>query len=266
MSLLRTGAKALDHSPCRYGGSRLAFRGPERDLDGDYIVVLGGSESCGRGGAEPFAERIGRESGLGVANLSCANAGPDVWLADRRLESVIRGAHLGIVQLVGAVNLSNDFYRVHPRRNDRFLAARPRLRALYPEVDFSEVNFTGHLMKVLGRRGPERFAPVLAELKSVWLARMSRVLEMLPRRRLLLWAGIAPPPLDSSPGDPSADPALVDRAMVEALAGRAGAQVEYLTDPGAGRPVDPESAGGSLEEGFHRMAAARLLPVIGRMV
>ncbi|MGB3314802.1 MAG: DUF6473 family protein, partial [Albidovulum sp.] len=48
------GESALDYLPCRYGQSKLLFRGPRRKLDGAYAAVLGGTETYGKFVAEPF--------------------------------------------------------------------------------------------------------------------------------------------------------------------------------------------------------------------
>lgn len=36
------GAGALDYLPCRYGTSKLLFRGPRRPLKDPYLVFMGG--------------------------------------------------------------------------------------------------------------------------------------------------------------------------------------------------------------------------------
>ena len=39
------GAGALDYLPCRYGTSKLLFRGPRRPLKEPYIAFLSGTET-----------------------------------------------------------------------------------------------------------------------------------------------------------------------------------------------------------------------------
>ena len=58
-----------------------------------------------------------------------------------------------MIQVSGAQNLSNRFHAVHPRRNDRFLRASTLLKTIYRDVDFTEFNFTRHLLTTL-RDGP----------------------------------------------------------------------------------------------------------------
>ncbi|HAW46955.1 MAG TPA: hypothetical protein DCX34_06910, partial [Roseovarius sp.] len=62
---------------------------------------------------------------------------------------------------------------VHPRRNDRFVAATDALRVLYAEVDFTEFHFTRHLMRRLAAISPARFARLRTAVQEAWLARMS---------------------------------------------------------------------------------------------
>jgi hypothetical protein len=38
------GAGALEYLPCRYGTSKLLFRGPRRSLNKPYLVFLGGTK------------------------------------------------------------------------------------------------------------------------------------------------------------------------------------------------------------------------------
>ena len=41
------GPAPLDYLPCRYGTSKLMFRGPRRRLEAPYIAFLGGPETYG---------------------------------------------------------------------------------------------------------------------------------------------------------------------------------------------------------------------------
>ena len=233
MAFVRMGDEALDYFPCHYGASRLTFRGPRRDLTGEYLAVLGGSESYGRFVIAPYAGLIEEALGIPVANLACQNAGPDVYLADPAALEVARHAHLAVIQITGAQNLTNRFYTVHPRRNDRFVAATPLLRAMYRDVDFTEFHFTRHLILALAAKGADRFAPVVAELKAVWQHRMTALLERMPRRRLLLWMADDPPPLAGGGEALDDRPWLIDRGMIAALRGHVSGYVEVVRSPAA---------------------------------
>jgi hypothetical protein len=132
-------------------------------------------------------------------------------------------ASVAILQVPGAGNLSNRFYTVHPRRNDRFLRPMPELRALYPDLDLTEVHFTGHLLGLLHRTGPRRFETVAEELRARWAERMADLVARIAVPVVLLWAADRPPPAPG-PAEPSAEPLLVDSGML-AAAGAAAAGV-----------------------------------------
>ena len=98
--------------------------------------------------------------------------GVDLHLADPRLADLGAESDAFILLLPPLGNLSNPFYAVHPRRNDRFVVARDPLRALYPEVDFASFAFTGHALGTLAATCPQRFAEVRRGLAAAWGTRM----------------------------------------------------------------------------------------------
>lgn len=228
MMMGQAGAGALDYFPCRYGMSRAVFRGPQRDLTGDYVAMLGGSPTFGKYVAAPFPLLVEEATGHPVANLGGLNAGPDFYLSDPAALQVAAGARVAVVQVTGAEAMSNPFYTVHSRRNDRFLAATPALTALYPEVEFTEIHFTRHLLLVLQQSGPDRFATVAAGLKANWLQRMQALLAQLPDRRVLLWLADAAPPEVACHLDPACGPLLVDAAMLAVLRPLVSTQVNAV--------------------------------------
>lgn len=275
MAFVPPGDGALDYFPCHYGASRLTFRGPRRDLTREYLVTLGGTETYGRFVIAPFPALVEENLGIPVANLGCQNAGPDLYLADRPALEVAAGAHLAVVQLTGAQNMTNRYYTVHPRRNDRFIAASPLLRSMYREVDFTEIHFTRHLVQVLLARGPDRFAPIAQELKTLWVQRMTAVLQRLPARRILLWMADHPVPDAGLPVLADGSPWLIDRDMVGALRPQAATLVEVVASPtaraeGLGSmrfaPAEEAAAQGLPGAIAHQEVAQALLPVIERLL
>lgn len=217
MMLMEAGAGALDYRPCRYGASKVMFRGPRRDLTRPYVAVLGGSGAFGRYVARPYADLVETALDRPVANLAALNAGPDFYLSDPETLQIAAGAAVAVVQVTGAEALSNPFYTVHSRRNDRFLAATPALRELYPEVDFADIHFTRHLLQVLRRADAGRFTTVVRGLQAAWVDRMRTLLAPLPERRLLLWVTGA---------GPDSDPLFIDRALIDALKSEVAKVVE----------------------------------------
>jgi hypothetical protein len=75
-------SSGLDYFPCRYGKSRLVFRGPRRKLTGAYVTVVGGTETYGKFVARPYADLLEEHIGMTVVNFGAVNAGVDVFLSD----------------------------------------------------------------------------------------------------------------------------------------------------------------------------------------
>jgi hypothetical protein len=259
MAFAFQGARALDYAPCHYAGSRLAFRGPERPVTGRYLACLGGTETYGRFVPRPYPDLLEAELGLPVVNLGCANAGPDVFLAEPAVLALATRAEAVVVQAVGLANLSNAFYSVHPRRNDRFLGTTPRLRALFPEVDFTDFAFTHHMLHSLAALSPPRFAEVMAELRRAWLRQMRALLAHFQGRAILLAMGM----------QGHADPLTPDAPLVSALQPVCAAVLHSAPPPGdcglEGMLCTPlEVPAARLLPGpqYHRQVARALLPLI----
>ncbi len=210
MSFAFPGDVSPDYYPCRYGRSKLLFRGPRRDLAAPFVAVLGGAETYGKFVPQPYPALLEGMLGKPVVNFGVPSAGPDAWSHDPALVELVAKARVTVVQVTGAQNLTNRFYSVHPRRNDRFLRASPLLLQIFREVDFTEFNFTRHMLQSLRRVSPEKFALLADELRAAWLARMSALVPRLGPRVVLVW-------MQPDPGDPDAEPMLVDAAMIDAL-------------------------------------------------
>ncbi len=206
----------LDYEPCRYGASKVLFRGPVKEPDGRSVAVIGGTETYGKFVADPYPELLERALGRTCINLGCVNAGIDVFAGDEVVQRICTEAALTVIQLTGAHNMSNRFYTVHPRRNDRFVQASAKLRAIYPQVDFTEISFTRHLLDTLERQSADGFALVRNELREAWVARMRRLVRLIGGRTVLLWMS------DRRPEEPTeqvrgTNSLFIDRGMLEAL-------------------------------------------------
>ena len=215
MTYENLGGGALDYYSCRYGKSKLLFRGPRRRFDRPYVAVVGGTETYGKFIEYPYPALLEERMGGPFVNLGCVNAGLDVVFNDPAIPEICANAWLTVLQITGAQNMSNRFYAVHPRRNDRFLRASNLLKTIYREVDFSEINFTRHLLKTLWEASPDKFTMVEAELKEAWLGRMKGLINRLDGKVVLLWLA------DHAPGGARAfapdapDPLFVDAAMLD---------------------------------------------------
>lgn len=200
---------ALDYFPCRYGHSKLLFRGPRRRLDGGYVAVLGGSETYGKFVETPYPALVERSLGLPVVNFGCMNAGPDVFVAEPVILSACNRARVTVIQLMGAQNITNRFYAVHPRRNDRFLRASALMKSIFPDIDFTEFHFTGHMLGTLRQAAPDRFRLVAEELRAAWTARMRLLLQKIDAPTVMLCLQ------DEAGGEAEVDEASFDRLMLD---------------------------------------------------
>ena len=222
----------LNYYPCRYGRSRLLFRGPRRRLDGPYIAAIGSTETYGKYVEIPYPALLEQSLGGRVVNLGCLHAGVSIFVEDETVLGACAAAELTIVQVMSAHNMSNRLYTVHPRRNDRFLKASSDLRKLYPTVDFTDFHFTRHLLKTLQDLSDSAFDAVRAELKEAWTRRMELLIDRIGGPVVLLWMS------HRMPEDPDdlihgGDPLYVDRTMIEALRPHVIDIVEAVATPEA---------------------------------
>lgn len=214
------GAVGLDYAPCQYHGSRLYFRGPAATLNPPYVAFLGGTETYGKFIARPFPVLVAAATGFNCVNLGVVNGSVDAMTSDPGLMAMARAAEVRVLQVSGAHLLSNRFYTVHPRRNDRFLRASTVLSALFPEVDFTEICFVGHLLARLWEVSPERFQILREELQTAWSARMQALLGQLGPATLLLWFAPQMPsdtPWEERPDPLRINPAFITRRMLDSL-------------------------------------------------
>lgn len=212
--------EGLSYAPCRYGNSRLFFRGPRKSLARDYIAFVGGTETYGKYIAQPFPSMIEERLGETCVNFGVINGSVDVFMHEKMVQSACHDAVINVVQIMGAQNMSNRFYTVHPRRNDRFVKASSVLRAIYPDIDFADFCFTRHLLQALHDASPERFEIVRSELQAAWTARMKRFLTEIGAHTILLWFANKLPSdaaWEDRQNPLQADPLFITRSMVDEL-------------------------------------------------
>lgn len=213
------GRGGLNYYPCGYGDSKLVFRGPSKPLDEPYFAVIGGSETYGKFVEEPYPALLEKFIAGPVVNLGYMNAGTDVFMLDETVMGICAGANVTVIQIMGAQNLSNKYYSVHPRRNDRFLNASGLLHAIYRDVDFTNFHFTRHLLSVLAEVSPTKFEIVREELQGTWIVRMQHILDRLDGPVVLLWIADHKPGEAGRNGLVGSDPMFVDRDMISQLKG-----------------------------------------------
>lgn len=251
-----------DYLTCRYGSSRLTFRGPPQPLDGRHIAFVGGSETIAKNIVLPYPMIVEHELNEVCINFGQGSASVEAFMHDPLVGNACRDAMVTVVSLTGAANLSNRLYSVHPRRNDRFLRPSNLLRAMYPDVDFTDICFTRHLLTRLHEVSADRFSAVREELQTAWLARMRTFVDRVGPNIVLLW--FAPHlPLNGDeqhslhPREP--DPLFVTRRMVDALRPLAR---ELVIAP----PFPALNGANVLDEAAHSKAAAALLAPIQKIL
>ncbi|WP_416914696.1 MAG: DUF6473 family protein [Roseicyclus sp.] len=255
MSYAHRGNLPLDYAAVAYPGSVLRFRGPAQDLDTPFVLCLGGAETFGRFIHAPYATRLAETLPGPVVNMGVPNAGLDVILTDPAIRAATRKARAIVLQITGAQNMSNRFYAVHPRRNDRFIRATTMLRTLYRDVDFTDFHFTRHLLTHLRGLSRDRFGVVEAELREAWVARMLGFLARAPAPVHLLWLSRRAPETADDGLHLGPDPLFVTPAMIQAVAARA-ASVSLAIAP----PCPPGQRTRGMFFAGGEESVARLLP------
>ncbi|MCG3269282.1 hypothetical protein Yoon_16220 [Yoonia sp. I 8.24] len=210
----------IDYAPCHYGHSKMMFRGPRKRLDQPYLAFIGGTETYGKFIQQPFPALVEQGMRQTCVNFGGVSAGVDAFVNDQSMLEICRDADFTVLQIMGASNLSNRFYSVHPRRNDRFVEASSVLQAIYNDVDFSDFSFIRHMLGALHDQSPQRFEIVVNELRQAWSARMKNLLEKTGRRVILLW--FSDEPLSDQdwsmrPAQLQTDPLFITANMVEKL-------------------------------------------------
>jgi hypothetical protein len=275
MSYQAPGPQGLDYKPCRYGASRLTFRGPARSVDKPFIAFLGSTETYGKYVPKPFPALVEERMGTSCINLGCVNAGHDVYLNDPYVMELAGQARICVLQISGAQNMSNRFYTVHPRRNDRFLKASRFMQQIFRDVDFTDFAFTRHMLDSLHRFAPDRFAMLRDELQEAWVARTRLLIERLEGRVILLWFAGHRPPTGPAPDGVGPDPLFIERRMIEAVQDQAAGVVEATISAAAmaagqsGMVIPPAEAQAAAEmpgPAAHADAAEMLLPALRRYI
>jgi len=272
MSFGAQGEPSLDYLPCRYGNSKLLFRGPKRDLDTPYVAFLGGSETYGKFVETPFVKQLDAKLPVQCVNFGCLNAGVDVFFNDPFVPDAASRACVTVIQVPPAQNMSNRLYTVHPRRNDRFVSATKMMTAIFPDVDFAGFHFNKHLLRHLREISPERYRLVEEELSQAWVARMTALLSRISGRTVLMWVS-GRSPEDGNEFD--IEPMHVTRAMLDQVQEHVTMYVEIClphdaqTDTCAGMVFSDLEAPAAKEMiglDAHAEIANRLEPVLQKML
>jgi hypothetical protein len=277
MTYNEMGPGSLDYLPCRYGGSKLLFRGPRRKLDAPYVAFLGGTETYGKFIEQPFPALVEDTLDVTCVNLGQPNAGIDAFVHDPFILRAAAAADATVVQVMGAQNMTNRFYGVHPRRNDRFVSASSLLSTIYREVDFSEFHFNKHMLGHLNMISADRFQTIREELQQAWLARMRLMMGQISGKSILLWLSDHAPATDTEPDSfgLGPDPLFITREMIDQIAPYVTEVVEVIGSrpevcekvPGmCYSPLEAAAACETLQPDCHAEAADGLSKVLRNLL
>lgn len=259
MSFAFMGHGPLDYKLVTYAGSQMRFRGPQVDFSKPFVLCLGGSETFGKFVPQPFADRLAGRLQRPVANMAAMNAGLELILGDAAIADAMSRAEAIVLQITGAHHITNRFYQVHPRRNDRFLQASDIMRVIYRDVDFTDFHFTRHMLDALLTASEDRFQIVVDELKMAWMARMRSVLNRAICPVHLLWIGHRPPAETGICQEIGPDPLFVTQSMLDEIAMQAASLTACVT---TGAEKKKPTRGMFFGLGEERMARALLGPDI----
>ncbi|WP_253746760.1 MULTISPECIES: DUF6473 family protein [unclassified Ruegeria] len=250
---------------CQYMGSKLWFRGPPGDLSKPYVACLGGEETFGRFVENPFPVELGQRLKLPCINFGSLFCGFEAMLGDPVLSELVNASEFCVLQVPDLPYQSNRFYRVHPRRNDRFVEPTLDLVQLYPEVDFTEIHFVRHLLDRLRAEQGARFEIVVQELQEAWLRACSKLVRRIEPPVILLWLHV------QRQAGLHSDPVLPDAAMIERLRPFCSGVVECSVCVTAVSDTLEDVLFGTLQQPMaehvigpsaHREIAGKLLPVL----
>lgn len=231
MAFHRPRRSELQYQYCHYEDCLVPFRGPERDLNEPFAAFVGGSEFFGKYVPTPLSDILENRLALKCVNFGAMNAGPEMISSNEDLSEIVSTAEVVVFQVTGAHNISNRFYRVHGRRNDRIVDVLPALQEVFPEGDFMDIHYTRHALSYLQSLSQSRFLIVVEELKARWIESMRDVLSRIDRPTVLFWMARHAPHTDAS--SMVHDPLFVDEAMLRAVADLTDEQVVCRVTPEA---------------------------------
>lgn len=266
-------SEGLDYLPCRYGASKLMFRGPRKKLQAPYIAVLGGTETYGKFMETPLSEVLQQATGVTTVNLGHLNAGIDAFHKDAVVLEICNKAKVVVIQIMGPQNMSNRLYTVHPRRNDRFVKASKFLHSLYRDIDFTQFHYTRHLLSALRAQSAKRYGMVVEELQAGWLSRMRMLVSEIQTDVCLLWMSDRAPDENGELDPLGHEPLFVSRAMLDDIGRDVAEVVEVVAtrdeiDAGRDRmifsPLEEPVASEMLGPVVHETAARLLQEKLGR--
>jgi hypothetical protein len=268
------GRGPLDYVPCTYGTSKLVFRGPKWVFADPYVAFVGGTTTFGKFIEQPFPLLVEHQTGVTSVNFGQVNAGLDVFLHEPCILEAAKNARITVVEVLGAINSSNKFYRVHPRRNDRFLCPERKLQRLYPNVGFAQFNFVRHILRHLYHVDARRFSTLRKSIQALWLQQMRALTMQLSTEVVLIRFGggeSAERWMEAGSGGA----AMITDGMLDELGGTVSAVVDVSVQKGEKEPLGAGMVFDLMEQpaaravhgsAVHHAASQALRPILDRLM
>ena len=156
---------------------------------GPICCASAGPRPSGASSMPPLPRNWDTALQIDVVNMGVMNGGLDVLSGGSgHRHSTGAARRPWSLQITGAQTMTNRFYAVHPRRNDRFIKATPILRTIFRDVDFHRVP----LHPASSDPSPPRCRRTVSPCSRrscglAWLARMSAFLRRTRVPVHLLW-------------------------------------------------------------------------------
>ncbi len=164
----------------------VTLRGPLPDFDKPFVAVWGSSEIFGKYVEQDLCHHMSQQMEHQVVNFGIMNAGVDVMAWRHLFGYWSRRAQMNIVQTLPARHRNNAYYKVHPIRNDRLISVSNDLKRMFPEVNFLEMYFVGHLWEALTQTCPERARVVSQTIDDEGQRHFAQMIQEAPPRTIAL--------------------------------------------------------------------------------
>lgn len=274
-----------------YTFEEVEVRGPKPKKRG-HICCIGAAQTFGRYCHDPFPNIIGASLNVGVLNFGIGGAGPEFFLAQKRLLEAANQCEVVVVQVLSARSVSNSVFR-------STYGGRDGMRVVDGKQMPAEQIFADLLTGKDPRGHDSDFvAQLLNETQLNYVTGMRRLLASIDRPKILFWFSVRHPERKHCPPRLSmyylldwlkrccasarlispcenlfgCFPQLVNATMVESLRTSADYYVECVTHVGLPllikAPLTRTVRWNNYypSPSMHRTAAAALLPICQRVL
>lgn len=244
----RRDYEVVDYELAKLVGSGLYFRGAGNGgyEGGNFFTCLGAAQTLGCFCKDPYPALLSGKLGVPALNLGYGGAGPEFFARQRQLHPIINQGSFAVIQVMSGRSQSNSLFECGGLE---FLTRRTDGRQLGSNAAYGDL-LAGHSLirkgGPVGRRlarllARPRLRSLVAETRVAWVESYRVLLQELTCPTVLLWFSTRTPDYQEDPrtlrglfGD---FPQLVNRAMVDEVAGMCSGFVECTTARGNPQPL-----------------------------